>query len=286
MEVFLLILNILQVVQVIRKLTLLIALTVLFSGCVSKKMLKAQIEETIRENPRIVLEAMRDNSIDVLAIVEKGIDARERQKREQQFDAEIKHPYNPVILPGRAVLGNQDAPVTIVEYSDFLCPYCSKGAKVVRSLVAEHPEKYRMLFKHLPMHKNSSELAAVFEALTLMDVDTAFKFHDMAFARQKELYDDKDGAVLAEILKQLHVDMDTLQEKLESPEVKERLISDNRETKEFGLDATPTFLINGVSVRGYLPADRFEKTVDLILEKSSGSEDSDGEVCEDCLNKI
>ncbi len=261
------------------------SIVVFSTGCVNKQMLKQQIAEAIKENPQIVLEAMRENSVDVLAIVESGIDARDKQKREARFEYEIKNPFVPSLSPLRASLGNPDAPVTIVEYTDFLCPYCSKGAKVVRKLVADNPEKYRLVFRNLPLHKESRELAAVFEALVLMNKELAFKFHDLAFEKQKELYEDKDGKVLGSILEDLGVDLVKLQEKLQSGEIQEYLLSDEKEAKAFGISATPTFLINGVSVRGYLPEDKFEKMVDLILEKSLESGKMEGDVCEDCLNQ-
>ncbi|WP_320169762.1 thioredoxin domain-containing protein [Maridesulfovibrio sp.] len=262
-------------------------LTVVFllGGCVSRQGLSEQIAKAIRENPQIVLQAMRENSIDVLEIVEKGVNEREKARRKEKFESAIKNPYTPDIKD-RVFLGKPEATVTVVEYSDFLCPYCSKGAKVVRKLVAEHPEKYKLVFKHLPLHKNSRELAAVFEAVAMIDTELAYKFHDMAFEKQKELYQDKDGKVLGQIISELKIDPQKLQQNLESPVITQRLVKDGREAEKFGLDATPTFLINGVPVLGYLPADRFDATVDMILEKSSGADQDDGEVCEDCLNKI
>lgn len=270
----------------IRNIVLLLAVVVLSSACTSKQMLKQQITEVIRENPQIVLEALRENNVDVLTIVESGIDARETMKRKAMFEAELQSPYKPVIQKDRAIQGNPDAPVTIVEYTDFLCPYCSKGAKVVRKLVADHPEKFRLVFKHLPLHNGSRDLALVFEALTMLDIGKAYEFHDLAFQRQKELFKDKDGIVLGEILAEVGVDLEQLQKKLQSEEVQARLISDEQEAREFGLNATPTFLVNGVSVRGYMPADRFENMVELILEKSASQESEEGEVCEDCLNQM
>ena len=269
----------------IKNTILLLAVIIFFSGCVNKEMLKEQIAQAIKENPQIVLNAMRENSLDMLEIVESGIDKREKIKREAQFEAEINNPYKPSLNPVRASLGSSAAPVTIVEYTDFLCPYCRKGAAVVRKLVAEHPEKYRLIFRNLPMHDNSRQLAAVFEAIALIDMDKAFEFHDFAFEKQRELYNDKKGIVLGQILDQVGVDYKKLQEKLNSEEVKNYLKADEKEAREFGLDATPTFIINGVSVRGYMPADKFEHMVDLILEKSTAANTDDGEICEDCLNQ-
>jgi len=264
-------------------------LFLLISGCVNKQVLKEQIAEAIKENPQIVLDAMRESSVEMLEIVELGIDQREKMKREAMFDAEIANPYTPTIFAERPMLGNPDAPVTIVEYTDFLCPYCSKGAKVVSKLATEQPEKYKLVFKHLPMHKNSRQLALVFEALALSNKAQAFKFHDLAFQRQKELYEDKSGAVLGEIINEIGVDTAQLQKDLQNEKLQKYLASDEAEAKKFDIDATPTFLVNGVSIRGYLPAERFEGMVDVILEKSeskSAIETPEGEICEDCLNQM
>lgn len=274
----------------LKRILLILSVVVLFSGCVNKQMLKEQIAEAIRENPQIVLDAMRESSVDMLEIVEQGIDQREKLKREAMFAEEIENPYQPRVWAERPTLGNPSAPVTIVEYTDFLCPYCSKGAKVVSKLVTAQPEKYRLIFKHLPMHKNSRELALVFEAIAQFDKTKAFKFHDLAFENQKQLYEDKEGVVLGEILEEIGVNPDQLQKGLNDPKLQEFLLADEKEAGEFRINATPTFLINGVSVRGYLPADKFESMVDMIMEKSGRAnapvETPEGEVCEDCLNQM
>ncbi len=270
----------------LKKIALFIVVLMFASGCVSKQVLKSQLTEIIKENPQIVLDAMRENSLELLDIVESGVDARNELKRKAKFQAEINNPFKPVISTDRASIGNPDAPVTIVEYSDFLCPYCKKGAEVVRDLVAENPAKYRLIYKHLPLHAESKKLAAVFEAIALIDKDKAFKFHDAAFQNQKKLFDDSEGKVLGKILLELGIDLGELQKVLKSTKIAENIAADQAEAKSFGFDATPTFLVNGVSIRGYVPTDKFEAIVELILEKSPKKEHTDGEVCEDCLNKM
>ena len=270
----------------LKNIILLGSLLIFASGCASKQMLKQQIAEVIKENPQLLLDAMRENNIEVLTIVESGMDSRRDKIRQDRFQEEIDTPLKPVISTDRASIGSPDAPVTIVEYSDFLCPYCSKGAKVARDLVESNPEKYRLVYKHLPLKAESKKLSAVFEAIALIDKDKAFKFHDEAFKLQKELYKDPEGKVLGRILLSLDIDLDKLQEVLQSKKIAENLASDEAEAEAFGLHATPTFLINGVSIRGYVPADKFEMLIDVILEKSAQKEPVDGEVCEDCLNKM
>ncbi len=273
-------------VVMLKNIILFISLLVFASGCANKQMLKQQIAEVIKENPQLLLDVMRENNIEVLTIVESGLDSRREKTQQDRFQEEIDNPLKPIISADRASIGNPDAPVTIVEYSDFLCPYCGKGAKVARDLVESNPEKYRLIYKHLPLKAESKKLSAVFEAIALIDKDKAFKFHDEAFKLQKELYKDPEGKVLGRILLGLDIDLDKLQEVLQSKKIAENLANDEAEAEAFGLNATPTFLINGVSIRGYVPADKFEMLIGVILEKSSQKEPVDGEVCEDCLNKM
>ncbi|WP_321403707.1 thioredoxin domain-containing protein [Maridesulfovibrio sp.] len=272
-----------------KRLLLILSVVIMVSGCANKQMLKEQIAEAIRENPQIVLDAMRENSLDLLEIVEQGFDKRAKLKRKAMLEEEIKNPFQPRIWSERPMLGNPDAPVTIVEYSDFLCPYCSKGAVVVTKLAREHPEKYRLIFKHLPMHKKSRQLAVVFEAIAQFDKEKAYMFHDLAFSRQKKLYEDKSGIELVKILKEIKVDPAKLQKIINSEKLNEYLLADEQEANKFKIDATPTFLINGVAVRGYLPADKFDQMVEMILEKTKEQlpvETPEGEICEDCLNQM
>ena len=281
--------NVVCEVFMLKKIFAALLLFLLISGCVNKQMLKEQIAEAIKENPQIVLDAMRESSVEMLEIVEQGVNQRERNKREAMFNAEIANPLTPAIFAERPMLGNPDAPVTIVEYTDFLCPYCSKAAKVVSKLATEQPQKYKLLFKHLPMHKNSRQLALIFEALALSSKEQAFKFHDLAFKFQKQLYEDESGAVLGRILDEIGVDKAQLQKNLQNKKLQQYLADDEAETKKFDIDATPTFLVNGVSIRGYLPVERFEGMVDVILEKSEAKttvETPEGEICEDCLNQM
>lgn len=270
----------------LKRVVLILSFAFLFSGCVTKQNFKDQLREAMRENPEIVLDALSENSVAMLAIIDKGVKEQQKMERLAKFEAEIQNPLQPKIWPERLMVGNADAPVTIVEYSDFLCPYCSKGASVVSKLATEQPEKYRLFFKHLPLHKQSRELALFFEAIFRLDKKKAYEFHNLAFERQKALYDDKSGVVLNNILAEINIDRDQLQKSINDAQVREYLIADEQEARKFKINGTPTFLVNGVAIRGYVPVDRFEETVDHILKNTnSTAEAQDGEMCEDCLNQ-
>ncbi len=225
----------------LKRVVLILSVVALISGCVTKQNFKDQLREAIREDPQIVLDVLNENSVAMLAIVDKGVQEQKKNERLAKFESEIKNPRQPEIRSERIMLGNVDALVTIVEYSDFLCPYCSKGASVVSKLATEQPEKYRLIFKHLPLHKNSRELALFFEAIARMDKDKAYKFHDLVFAQQKDLYEDKSGAVLHNILEEVGVDRGQLQKSINSAQVMDFLMDDEKEARKFKINGTPTF---------------------------------------------
>ena len=271
----------------LKRIVLIMSVVALVSGCVTKQNFKDQLREALREDPQIVLDVLNENSVAMLKIVDKGVAEAKKNERLSEFESQIQNPAQPEIQLERIVLGNADAPVTIVEYSDFLCPYCSKGASVVSKLATEQPQKYRLIFKHLPLHKKSRELAMFFEAIARINMEKAHKFHDLAFERQAALYKDKSGAVLNNILDEVSVDRNQLQKMLNSAKVRDFLMADEQEARTFQINGTPTFYVNGVAINGYLPEDRFEETVDYIIDRSGKKEVvGDGEICEDCLNQM
>ncbi len=230
------------------------------------EIIKEQILKTIRENPEIIMDVLKDKSIDVLQIVEKGSRDQAEKKREERLKLDLANPKNPVIDMSRPFLGDPNAPVTIVEYSDFQCFYCGKAAATVKELVKKYPQKIRVFFKHLPFHEMSKTEALYFEAIARQSVEKAWKFHDIAFDRREDIMKDKESA-LQEIVNFLGVDDARLKKDIESKEMSDLINEDMKEARSFGFDATPSFLINGVSVIGAVPMEEFERVIGMVEEK-------------------
>ena len=103
--------------------------------------------------------------------------------------------------------GNKDAPITLVEYSDFQCPYCSRGYKTVLSLLDKYKDKIRFVYKHLPLsfHPQAMITSQYYEALRLQSAEKAFKFHDKVYDEQKKL--ENGESFLKEVAKSVGADM-------------------------------------------------------------------------------
>ena len=230
------------------------------------EIIQEQVLKTIRENPDIVMNILKEKNIEVLQIVEKGSRDLAEQKRQERIKQDMANPKKPKIDSTRAFLGDPDAPVTLVEYSDFQCFYCGKAARTLQELVGKYPKKIRLFFKHVPLHDMSKTEAMYFEAIARQSVEKAWKFHDMAFDRREDILREKEGA-LQEIVTHLGIDDARLKQDLEGREIADIIDEDMKEARSFGFDATPSFLINGVSLVGAFPIEEFERVIALIEEK-------------------
>lgn len=238
-----------------------------------------KVHMVLREHPEILVEALKGQSDELLKLLEQA--ARERQAKEEEakLKEDLKNPLKPSVTEGRAMLGPEDAPITIVEYSDFFCHYCSLASKTVKDLAAEYPKKVRVVFKHMASKPNSKKAALFFEAINLQDPKKAWRFHDEVFADADNVSFGGETA-MKKIAASLGVDMEKLAKDVESKELKERVDADQAEARGFGFKGTPMFLVNGVTIRGATPKENFEEVIRLVEEKDAKTKPSGPKIVE------
>ena len=139
--------------------TLLIVLTLVpVAGAADNRdELKETLRTLLRDNPDLVLEVLREHSETVLEIAQQGANQRRRKALVAQWKTDLEDPKK-VNLADRPVRGEANAPVTVVAYSDFTCPYCQQAAGTVEMLLANYKGKVRYIFKQMPLetHENAS----------------------------------------------------------------------------------------------------------------------------------
>jgi protein-disulfide isomerase len=243
-------------------------------GCTSKQ----QLQKVIEENPEIVFQAIKKNPKKFVEVVNEAVKTAQESAREDeaknaqaQMEEEMKNPKHPVIEDGRVIFGNPKAPITIVEYSDFQCPYCGRGFQTVKEVEKEYGDKVRIVFKHLPLdfHPMAMPAAKYFEAIALQDPKKAEKFHDEVFSNQKDLNTGGEK-YLQSVAKKVGANVAKVEKDINSPAVQKRIATDMEEAKKFDFSGTPGFLINGVSLRGAYPAPEFKKIIDKQLASAGG----------------
>ena len=233
----------------------------------------SKLKEMIEKDPSIVFGAIEKNPDKFLEVVNKAAkeaQAKSAQKAQDEETAkreeEFKNPLKPVIDEKRAFYGPADAKITIVEYSDFECPFCSRGFNTIQEVKKAYPGQIRFVFKHLPLdfHPKARPAAEYFEAIAMQSSEKAYKFHDMIFENQDKLKSQGE-AFMKEAAKKAGADMAKVAKDIKSEEVKKRIDADIAEAQSFGISGTPGFLINGVSLKGAYPFPEFKTIIDKHL---------------------
>ena len=246
----------------------------LLASCNSDKNLKEQMVKILNENPKVLTDAIEKNPAEFITALQNAAkNAQESmgKKREEEEKKALEESFNkPLVAEIRsdeAMRGPKDAPITLVEYSDFECPFCTRGFETVNQLMKKYEGKIRFVYKHLPLsfHEQAMISAQYFEAIRMQSDDKAFKFHDEIFKNQSKL---KNGvAFLDATAKAVGADMKKLKADVNSDKVKNRIEADMKEAGSFGMQGTPGFLLNGVPVRGAYPAEYFVGLVDELVKR-------------------
>ena len=160
------------------------------------------------------------------------------------------------------VKGPKDAKVTIVEWSDFQCPFCGRVTPTLARIHQEYGDQVQIAFKHLPLASIHPQAAAAHAAAEAAHRQGKFwEMHDQIFAKQREM----SPAKFVEYARALDLDMDQFQEDVASAEVKQRIDGDLRTASRLGVSSTPSFFVNGRYIAGAQPFDTFKRMIDAEL---------------------
>ena len=167
------------------------------------------------------------------------------------------------------VWGKRDAPVTVVVYSDFQCPYCSRVEPTLDQVRTTYgPDKVRMVWKNnpLPFHQNAKPAAEAAQGVfALAGNDGFWKFHDTAFKNQGALSEDSYTKWAADAGVK---DAAAYKAGLDTHKWADKVDKDLNDGKAAGVQGTPSFFVNGVFINGAQPFDNFKQTIDQELQKA------------------
>src|SRR5467141_3541536 len=153
--------------------------------------------------------------------------------------------------------GPENAPVTIVEFSDFQCPYCGREVPVVERVMKEYDGKVRLVFRHFPLEFHP------FAQKADQGGEKFWKLHDRMFTNQQKLaVDDLKGYA-----KEAGLDSGRFDKCLDSGEKRTLVETDTKAGQEAGVNGTPAFFVNGVFINGAVPYEQFKDAVDRELKR-------------------
>ncbi len=179
-------------------------------------------------------------------------------------------------VAGRPVRGNPDAAITIVEFSDFQCPYCARGANTMEEVIEKYPNDVRFVFQHFPLgfHPWAKPASIASHCAGLQNHDAFWTLHDQYFKNQRQLNPENVLAKSKEYLEGSGIDMaawSTCAEDTDSEEYKAAAAvvdADMALGQSLGVSGTPGFFVNGQFLNGAQPLSAFEPLIQAAKNES------------------
>lgn len=160
--------------------------------------------------------------------------------------------------------GPEDAPITIVEFSDFQCPYCKRVVPTLQQIIEKYPDEVRIVFRHLPLDRIHDRARPAAEASACADQQNGFwAYHDILFENNRALSDQDFTKYAGEA----GLDIDAFEKCVADREFQAAVEIDSEAAAALGLRGTPAFFINGIPMRGAKPIEEFTRIIESELTR-------------------
>jgi protein-disulfide isomerase len=201
-------------------------------------------------------------------LVSQQVEARKAELVEELRGADkykllIARPEPPladIAIDGRPAKGEADAPVVIVEFSDFQCPHCKQAAPVVEQVADRFPGKVRVVHMDFPVNPSGISRRAAEGGVCAEEQGQFWAYHDMVYVRQDELSNDSPMA----LAKELGLDETKFEACMASPDTAALVQQSEQEGRRLGVDSTPTFYLNGQR----LVMENLERDLNAAIEEA------------------
>ncbi|MCP3143301.1 DsbA family protein [Pyxidicoccus xibeiensis] len=235
-----------------------------FVGAQPFDSFKKVIDEEIAKADKLLASGTKGEEL-YAKIVAQNIAAAPAAPAAQQ-GAPAEPPVQKVDVGNAPVKGAKNAPVTIIAFSDFECPFCSRVLPTLKQIEEQYGNKVKVAFKNqpLPFHANAKPAAAA--ALAAHEQGKFWEMHDKLFANQRAL----DRASLDKYAQELGLNVDKFKAALDSGKFTAQIEADSAEGSRLGANGTPTFFINGRTLVGAQGFEAFKKVIDEELKKAGG----------------
>ncbi len=214
-----------------------------------------QVIEAERAEAQLLVEQGTPRSGIYARLMEDALARRAKPKRESGPDPSKRH-----TVPageGRPSLGPEDAPITVVEFSDFQCPFCAKLAPTMHGLVERHGD-VRVVFRQRPLEMHPLARPAAAGALAAGRQGKFWEMHDALFAHEGKLDEDD----IEDAAEEIGLDMDRWNADREDPAIEQMIAEDEALAKELGVSGTPGSFVNGMFVSGAQPPETFDAMIE------------------------
>jgi protein-disulfide isomerase len=167
-----------------------------------------------------------------------------------------------LILSTTQTKGPKDAPVWLVEFSDFECPACNVFSSVVAGLIKKYPDKLLVAYRHFPLSIHPQGIPSAIAAESAGKQGRFWEMEQLLFASQNRLSD----VLYNELATQLGLDMSVFTTSFNDPATKQIVTNDVYYGNSIGINATPTFFLNGIKLNLSAPSDLVTEVEKIIAK--------------------
>jgi len=165
-------------------------------------------------------------------------------------------------------MGPADATVTIIEFSDFQCPYCSQAVITMKQVVERYPTQVRYVYRHMPLDFHAQAKSAAVASICADEQSQFWEYHDLLFQNQSDL----SPANLGKLAESLGLDREAFDRCFADPTTAAQVERDIGEARQAGITGTPAFFVNGVLVTGARPLNDFVEMIESELALATQTE--------------
>lgn len=216
--------------------------------------------------PNNLAKVIKEDPATFMNAIKEAAESHQKQAAEKALEEQFKNPAK-IQTKGRVTFGDNSAPVTVVEFSDFQCPYCQRAALSMRQIKKKYDGKVKMVYKHMPLsfHAFAEPAAEYFEAVALISHEKARQFHDSIFDNfsdyAKLQKKSEINSKLKALVKKIGLDLNAVKDNMAKAKVV--VAKDMAEAKRLNVRGTPTFFVNGVKTRD------LEMVIEKFLEEEN-----------------
>lgn len=212
------------------------------------------------------LEQVKDRIVRQLKSQKQGKaydDYVSKLRKTAKVEIMMERPRAEISTEGAASLGDEDAPITIVEFSEFQCPFCKRVQGTLNQIDETYGKKVRRVFRHFPLSFHKQAPKAAEASLCAGEQDKFWDYSNKLWDNQRALQVDQ----LKSYAKDLKLDTNKFNECLDSGKFADQIAKDMRDGQIAGVSGTPAFFINGIFLSGARPFESFKEIIDEELAR-------------------
>lgn len=222
------------------------------TGGVNEAAVVEIVEKYVQENPGKIFETINAH-----------LQRQQAEQEQNRVQASFENPVEDMLFDWTPVRGPENAPITIIEYSEFQCPFCKRVAPTLEQLYKKYEGQVRWAYRNnvLPFHEQAEPAAKA--ALAANIQGKFWEYHSALYENQQSLGED----LYVKIATDLGLDVKKFNEDRASEKVAKWLEADMEQARKVGAQGTPYVLINGIAVSGAQPLENFDAIVKRLLNQ-------------------